>query len=51
MLAANSQAFQNFKAKLIQEVQGKRVVLASVDRLHPISGITAKLEGYRQFLR
>ena len=43
--------FLKFKEKLVQETQFKKVVIASVDRLHPISGITAKLEGYKHFLR
>jgi trehalose 6-phosphate synthase/phosphatase len=46
-----SQSFFNFKYLLSQQVQYKKYIISSVDRLHPISGIKAKLEGYQMFLK
>lgn len=47
----DSKPFSMYKTKLSQDVQQRRVVICAVDRLHPISGVVAKLEGYRDFLR
>ena len=46
-----SQNFLNFKYLLSQQIQFKKVIIGSVDRLHPISGIKSKLEGYQHFLK
>jgi hypothetical protein len=45
-----SPTFVKFKEEIMM-VEFKRVIIASVDRLHPIAGIRAKLEGYRHFLK
>jgi trehalose 6-phosphate synthase/phosphatase len=46
-----SQSFFNFKYLLSQQIQYKKYIISSIDRLHPISGIKAKLEGFQHFLK
>lgn len=46
-----SQDFLNFKYQLSQLIQYKKVIIASVDSWHPLSGIKHKLEGYQLFLK
>jgi len=46
-----SQSFLNTNYILKQQLEFKKVIISSVDRLHPKSGIKAKLEGYQHFLR
>ena len=41
----------NFKEQVLASIQYKKVIISSVDRLHPISGILPKLQGYQHFLR
>lgn len=47
-----SREFSFYREKLVNMlIQPKKFILASVDRIHPISGVRQKLEGYLNFLK